>query len=431
MSEVSPDSLLTGAAAPPVRDFFRDVTATALTRVVGVATGVVTLTLTTRLLGPEGRGEFAVAMACLGMVLQFCNLGLHSAATYHLARFPQQRRAVTGLLAIFALGGVGLVSLAAAWLVCAKPSLVPHVPPVLVALALSTAPAAMFVLLAGGAWLGLGHPARYNGLDLATKVIGLCAVTLLIWWTVPVLFVAYAVAHYVLAAWAYASLVGWTRPALDAAPWRSVLQFGSRMFLINVFMHLVLRQDLFLVNAWLGSAQAGHYSVAVQVSELLSLATASVTAMLFPKLVAMPQLARRQALGRALRWMGAGLAVAAVGLAVTGGPMFDLAFGPKFDAALLPFWLLLPGLWCLGMNSVLLQYLAAGGMPGFVIATTGAAVLVNLGGNALLIPRFGLGGAATASSLTYAMLLAASLAYLRACDRRGDFSSMDPHAAHT
>jgi stage V sporulation protein B len=431
MSDVSPDSLLPGAVAPPVRDFFRDVTATALTRVAGVATGVVTLTLTTRLLGPEGRGEFAVAMACLGMVLQFCHLGLHSAATYHLARFPQQRRAVTGLLATFAFGGVGLVSLAGVWLVHAMPGLVPHVSPTLVALALSTAPAAMFVMLAGSAWLGLGHPARYNGLDLATKAIGLGAVTLLVWWTVPVLFVAYAVAHYVVAVCAYVSLVGWTRPTLDAGLWRSVLQYGSRMFLVNVFMYLVLRQDLFLVNAWLGSAQAGHYSVAVQVSELLSLATASVTAMLFPKLVGMSPAARRAAVGRALRWMAAGLAIAALGLAVTGRPLFDLAFGPMFAASLTPFWLLLPGLWCLGMNSVLLQYLAAGGMPWFVIASTAAAVIVNLVCNALLIPRFGIGGAATASSLTYAMLLVASVAYLRVCDRRRDFSSMDPHATNT
>ena len=80
------------------------------------------------------------------------------------------------------------------------------------------------------------------------------------------------------------------------------------------------------------------------------------------------------------------------------------------------------------MNSVLLQYLAAGGMPWFVIAATGVAVFVNLGCNALLIPRFGIGGAATASSLTYALLLVASLAYLRASDRRSELAPLEPHA---
>lgn len=400
------------ADAPDVRDFLRDVAATALTRGVTLAAGVVTLTMTTRLLGPEGRGQFAVAMATLSLLLQFFHFGLHSSSTYYLARFPGRRAVVTGLLTVFAFGFVGLVTAAAIWIVFEAPALVPNVPPEVLGLALSAAPPAMFLLLAGNAWLGLGRTAIFNGLDLATRAVGLGSVVLLLWWSVPALFAAYAAGHYLLALWAYWSLAGWTWPRLDAAISREVIQYGWRMFLTSVFMYLVLRQDLFLVNAWLGSAPAGQYSVAVQVSELLLMATASVTAMLFPRLTAMSPPQRWAATWRAVRWMAVGLGAAAAALAAVGRPAFELAFGDRFVGAVGPFWLLLPGLWCLSLNGVLLQHLAAGGMPWFAVFSTGAAAAMNLGLNGALIPRFGIEGAAAASSLTYALLLCTSGVYM-------------------
>jgi O-antigen/teichoic acid export membrane protein len=398
--------------APEVRAFVRDVTATAMTRVVGIATGIVTLTMTTRLLGAEGRGEFAVAMATLGLVLQFCNFGLHSSATYHLSRNPALRREVTGFLASYAIVVVGVVSLIVAAAVHSWPQLIPHVPPRIVSAALATAPAAMFVLLAGSAWLGLGRAAHYNALDLGTKFIGLGSVLLLLWWPLSGFFTAYAALHCVLAVLAYQSLVGWTRPILRTRVVGDLMGYGFRAFLVNLCMFLIVRQDLFLVNAWRGSSEAGQYSVAVQVSDLLSLAAASITAVLFPRLASMPPDRRWAVTWRAVRWTAAAIGTATIALAAVGQPIFRIAFGTPFLASVVPFWLLLPGLWCLAINSVLLQHLGASGMPWFVILSTASGVFVNLMLNVWLIPRNGIAGAAAASSATYAALLVATTIYL-------------------
>ena len=396
-----------------LRGFVRDVAATALTRAVGIVVGVITLTTTTRLLGPEGRGQFAIALACLGFVLQFGHLGLHSSSTYHLARLPSSRHAVTGLLALYAFVGVSVLAALFALIVAALPGLVPNVAPQLVGLALCAAPPAIFVTLAGSSWLGLGRPGLYNGLDLAGKGAGLVAVALLVWWPMPAFFLAYAVLYYGIALWAYVSLVGWSRPVADLGVSRALVSFGSRMFATNVFMYLVLRLDLFLVNAWIGSADAGRFSVAVQVSELLLQATAAVTAMLFPRLAAMTPEARWRSTWRATRWMAACLAVAASGLAVLGDVVFPVAFGASFAAAVTPFVLLLPGLCCLALNSILLQHMAASGMPWVPVLATALAVVLKLAANVLLIPTYGMAGAATAASVTYALLFASSVVYVR------------------
>lgn len=396
------------------RHFARAVSITLATRVVGILAGVVTLTLTTRLLGAEGRGQFAVAMGALALVLQCSNFGLHASAIYHLSREPALRRQVTAVLVAFSLGGVALVAgtvYAAAWL---RPALFPGIPLSLLGLAFLTAPAAMFALLAGSALLGLGAPAWFNGLDLSARLIGLVAVGCLLWWSLPAFFVAYGVLHYVVAGVAYGRLAGPAGPARpDLGLARLILGYGLRAFLASVSMFFVLRSDLFLVNALVGTAEAGRYSVATQVGEVLSLAAASIAAMLFPRLSAMAPARRLASTWQVTRVTALLLGVGAVGLAAVSPSVFLAWFGSEFAGASVALWWLLPGLWCLGVNTILYQYLAATGMPWFVVGATLLGAVANVLLNLYLIPAFGIAGAGAASSVTYAFLLLLTVGYLR------------------
>lgn len=406
-----PTALLDGEIAS---GFIRDVALTFGTRLLGISVGVVTLTLTTRLLGPEGRGQFAIVMTALALVLQFSNFGLHSSSVYYLSRKPGLRNEVSGLLFWFSLGGVGLVAILVYGLAARIPALLQSVPLSLLGVALWTTPAAMFLLLGSNALLGLGSTKWFNGLDLGTKLVGLVAVTLLFWWPLTVFFAAYAILHYCLAVAAYRQLVGPMRPILpDLGMSKMILSYGLRAFLACFFMFIVLRIDLFMVNSLLGTAEAGQYSVAVQVGEILSLTAASIAAMLFPRLSAMEPEYRWAATWRVTRITAILLGAGTIILAVAARPVFLAWFGVGFLPATAALWWLLPGLWCLGVNTILYQHLAASGMPWFLVAATSFAAIMNILFNLRLIPAFGIAGAAGASSATYALLLGLTFCYLR------------------
>lgn len=397
-----------------VRAFGRSVTATFATRVAGIAIGFVTLTLTTRLLGPALRGEFAVTMAALALALQFSNGGLHASVVYWLAQKPGQRDEVVGLLVWFSLlpvAGVCGLALLLAW---AVPSLVPDVPLRLLTLALLAAPPAMFLLLAGNAFLGLGRARAFNMVDLATKVVGLCAVLVLLEGSLTVLFVVYALLHYAVAVGVYVQLAGAKLPSSPSWPLlRGMFAYGLRAFLVGLCMFLVLRIDLFLVNGMLGRAAAGHYSVAVQVAEILSLAAASIAVILFPRLTSMGADRRWPSTLRVVRATAWILGAGAIVLAVVGRPLFLGWFGPEFVPAVNALWWLLPGLWCLGISTIFQQHLAASGMPWFLVGATASALIANVGLNLVLIPAFGIAGAAAASTATYALFLGLIVWHLR------------------
>ena len=394
-------------------EFARRVSLTLVTRVAGIAIGIVTLTMTTRILGPAGRGVFAVCMATVALVIQLSNCGLHAAGTHWLAREPARRQSVVNLLLWFSFAPVAILCVAIGGLLRWQPNLIRDVPFHTMALALAAAPASMFLLLASNAALGLGRTSLFNLLDLVTKVIGLASVLVLLWTGIDGVFAAYALLHLVAAGIAYAWLSDSTRPNWpERELLREMFGYGARIFLVGLCMFLVLRLDLFLVNAMLTTADAGQYSVAVQVGDVLTLGSASISAILFPTLSGMAPERRWPTTVRVVRVTGCLLGGGAVALALVARPLFTAWFGPTYDPAVTALWWLLPGLWCLGVNSLLHQHLAAFGMPWFLVWSTGAGAVVNGVTNVVLLPRFGINGAAIASTATYGALLCATTLFL-------------------
>lgn len=400
------------AGVPP--SFAKSIAETFGTRVAGIAVGVLTLTITARLLGPGGRGQFAVTMAALAMILQFGNAGLHSSATYWLAKDASRQRAVGNLLAWYSFGPVSFlcaVAFIAAW---RWPQLLPDVPLSHLALAFAAGPPSMFILLAGNAFLGLGKTSAFNSLDLSGKLAGACAVVFLLWTGLGVVFAVYAALHFAIAASAYRRLIGVQLPS--SPDWTLALEmtgFASRVFLVNLSMFLVLRLDLFMLNAMAGPAPAGIYSVAVQVGDILMLASASIAAILFPRLAGMSAEQRWGATTRVLRVSGAIFAAMALGLALLARPVFGWWLGVDFVGSANALYWLLPGLWCLGMNTLLHQHLATFGIPMFLVANTAAGAALNAALNVWAIPRFGVEGAAAVSSVTYTAILLSTVVYLK------------------
>ena len=67
-------------------DFVRKISQTFVTRVLVAAIGLITSVLVARILGPEGRGAYAVAATIGAMGVQLGNLGLQAANTYVISR---------------------------------------------------------------------------------------------------------------------------------------------------------------------------------------------------------------------------------------------------------------------------------------------------------------------------------------------------------
>lgn len=230
---------------------------------------------------------------------------------------------------------------------------------------------------------------------------------------------------------------GWTAARLSArvaagvdppltASWpeigRSVLPIGMGI----VLSELYFRVDLFLVEAWLGVSLVALYAAVFRLFEASRLLPAAVMAVMFPQLC-------RQREGRLAAALALRVGLWGVGAAAAGwwaAPwLIDLLLGEAYRPALASFRLLLAGVPLLYANSVLTHQLIAWKREtAFALGCAGGLV-ANLGCNLLLIPAWGIEGAAVSTVLTEAVLLGGWVWMLGRC--RGPAGGEEPVPAAT
>ncbi len=398
-------------------EFVRQVSETYLTRLSVVALGFVNSILVTRILGPEGRGLFAVANTLSATGVQLGNLGLQSSNTYYVSRDSRALPVLLGnSLVVSSLCGAG--ALGAFLLLQARPGIAP-IGGSLLALTFIAIPAGLASLLLQNLLIGTQQIRTYNVIDLTTRVLAvlLVAATAPLGLVSPELVFGLVLATVVLgAAWSFVRLraqiqgpVSWSLETL-----RACLPYGLRAYFGSLFVFLVLKSDIVLVTYMRGAVETGYYSIAVGLADILLMLPMVVGTILFPKLSAAPDLATRWDLvRRVLRVMVPATLAGLVATHFAARPLIRLAYGAAFDPSAAAVGWLLPGIGFYAINSILMNFLASCGMPVVVVYSPLIALLVNVAANLWLVPSMGFVGASVSSSLAYGLMLVMSVLYIR------------------
>jgi antigen flippase len=388
---------------------------TLLTRGLVTGIGLVSSVLTARTLGPEGRGLLAALSVITGLSLQFGNPGLHTGNVYVVSRQPERTARVLGNT-LFVSWGAGLLAamlgVSAALL---RPAWFPGLPFPLIALTAAVLPFQFMILLYQNTLLGMGETAAFNLFEAANKAI---TFVLLAGWLLlfgggapgaAVLFAAMAMLFGTASALYCRHRVPF-RPAFDRPLFGEMIRYGGRVYLACLLAFLVIRSDLLLVNYFLGTGAAGIYSIAVQIADTLLLLPVTIGMILLPRVAAETGGRQEEVTARVLRHTALVLFALCAAAGILVGPLVRTLYGEAFGGAILATRLLLPGVFALGLNGVLMNHFGGSGMPSVTWIAPAAGLTLNVAANCAVIPRFGIAGAALTSSVAYALMLLLSLA---------------------
>jgi len=178
--------------------------------------------------------------------------------------------------------------------------------------------------------------------------------------------------------------------------------YGIKAQLSNILSFLYLRLDIFLIGALMSPLAVGYYSVAVGIAEKLWLIPQSASTVLFPKVASEKDEKRRKEFTPLVSRTN--LFVTSLGaLAVyfLSRWMILFLFSKAYLPAVRPLQILLPGIVVTSGSMALGNDLAARGKPILNAYCNMIAVIVNLGLNLIWIPKFGIEGAAWATSVSY------------------------------
>jgi O-antigen/teichoic acid export membrane protein len=396
-------------------DFKGSVALTLLGRGLSVGVGLVSSVMTARYLGPEGRGLLATLSVITGLALQFGNPGLHTGNVYFVSRQPLRTAAVLGNTLI--VSGVAGLLFGVAVAICgwANPAWFPGIPYGLILLTAAVLPFQFMILLYQNTLLGMQEVKAFNLFEVANKAITFSALALLL-----VVLGAGARA----AAWLFAGMAVLFGSAsalycarrvpfrlhLDRRLLADMLRYGARAYVACLLSFMVIRSDMLLVNYFLGVGAAGVYSITAQIADTLLLVPVTIGMILLPRVAAETTARQEQVTARVLRHTALLMIVLCAAVAVAIDPVVRLLYGPGFTAAIAATRCLLPGVWALGLCGVLMNHFAGQGLPAVTMAAPAAALILNVSLNLVVVPRFGIAGAAATSSLAYLLMLAVSLA---------------------
>jgi O-antigen/teichoic acid export membrane protein len=360
---------------------------------------------TARELGPPGRGLLAVALTLNATLIQVGHLGLVSANPYFAARNPRViPQMVCNSLAWAAVAGSTIASVVV-FLKIAWPELVPGIgwPPLLTALL--TVPAAIAAILLQGILLGEGRMIAYNlpQAILSVLTVVIIVVAALVADLTVTIAVGLLLAQWIVAVPVYLLLTGRkpfkSRPDLMLA--RRMFKYAVRIYAATVLSFLLIRFDLFLVNAYLGAEQAGLYSAATILSEAMFLLPIAIGMNIFFRISRGDS---GEITARVFRMMLVLYGAFCLASAVLAYPVFMILFGDAFSESITLFQWLLPGIFSLGMLTLLSYHFAGRGYPREAILHWIAALGLNLLLNIALLRELGTYFAALASSIAYTLV---------------------------
>lgn len=393
--------------------FSSQVAWTFVTRLLMIFNSVVAGIIVAWWLGAEGVGALAVINVAVATIVQLGSFGLPSSNTYFIAQDQTHFRAAAINSLIFALGVGWLLALALSTVAVLRPDWFGLASAQLIQIAALSIPFQLITLIGLNILLAVGKVREFNLLDLAGQsfvLINAVLVLLVLKRGLELLVTLNALASILVSIVIVALLVISGRNLVQSR-WRADMALLRRMITYGLKFHvsimagaIIIRADLLVVNHFRGAAEAGVYSVASQFALLLMLLPSVIATMLFPR-VTSEQDARGETTCLVSRYTTFIMFLCCLA-AVPFSLLLPVIYGSAFGDATKLLLILLPGVYLMGLESVLVQHFNALGLPRAIPLYWVATLVLNLILVFALVPRLGAQGAAIASSISYATIFA-------------------------
>jgi O-antigen/teichoic acid export membrane protein len=385
-----------------------------------------------RLLGPSAKGRFALVLLYSQLAALLVGLGMDQALAVVAGRDQRtaRRGMANAILWTAVVGGFAVVL--SGWLyglpTDGRPNgplavLIPNLSAAQFTYAALALPGELFFAIGLFALLGRKRVVSYSLIRVARR--GLLLIFVLAGAAIARLSLDLALLLNLAALGATAALILYvaakdgTLGVRPSAPLLAEeLRFGVRSLPGALAERLQFRSDAFLVNAILGVRQTGIYSVTSGLAETLWYVPNALGTVMFSRAVDPRADAGRIAAVLTRTTIMVAL-VTAVPAFIIGPRLVRFVYGSAFADAGVALRLILPGIVAYSVVAVLSRYIVGRGRPGTgtLIMMTGLAI--NIGANLVLIPAYGILGAASASSISYVATAAITLVVFHRLSGRG------------
>ncbi len=399
----------------------------AFARGYGAIVSLVTLIVSARYLGPEGRGIFVAALAWMSTFCTIFHLSIGPALQY---RIQQNREAYTAPAMMGTLMGLGLVASLMAWIAATviffltDGTMFKGLSIEVLVLVFASLPLLMWEQYGPNIYSSLSRMTLVNRAQYIGRTLGVIAFVALVGWfqlgvagALVAMFITQAIV--VLSAlipmmrsikWKLVWLSGEIKPLVMA---------GMKLHPASISALLLDQASILIANHYLEKAEVGLFQLALQLVGLILIFPQSALMILYGDMAKSdPDRDWPHQRKLILRVMTIVLVLALVG-ALSAQFLIPLVAGDQFKPSIPMFIALLPALLGLSLSILLTPQWLGRGLFLLSNVVTFVALLIVVAGTFWTVPRYGVDGAIAVRVAVYALVLpSAHFLFWRWCNRQ-------------
>jgi O-antigen/teichoic acid export membrane protein len=190
--------------------------------------------------------------------------------------------------------------------------------------------------------------------------------------------------------------------------------FGSQVFGANAVGLIASRADIVMIGYFLAATELGYYSVAITISMLFDVIPQAIQRISYPATTEYwykkDHQSLQQMIDKSMKYSACIVLPLGLGVGFFAKEITTTIFGADFIYAALPLVILLISRVIRGATEIPIGAVFSGvGRPDIGLKISTLSAVLNIGLNIVLIPRFGIAGAAMASSIS---LLVAAVIFI-------------------
>jgi len=386
---------------------------TLITRTLQLIFGIGTSIIIARVLGPEGKGVYSLAILLPALLITFTQFGIGRASIFYVGKRKYSLKEVFGaniifsiLISIFAI----IIGLIVIFFFGDKAF--PGVAKEYLLLALSLIPFQLFLTFVVDVLLGLQKIIKYNFIQLIRTFIFLFLTAIFflgfrfgIKAAITAQILSFFIACIILFFQTKKETTGLIF-SLNKNLFKDFFSYGSKTFFGNIATFLYLRIDMWMINIFLNPLAVGFYSVAVGLAGKIWLISQSAGTVLFPRVSSETDTKRlKEFTPLVCRNILFITFLIAFIFFLVGRWLIVLFYSNAYLESVLPFQILLIGTIAVSGSRIMTNDLAGRGKPIINTYIAIGSLVLNILFNVILIPTLGIIGAAWASAISSTFML--------------------------
>jgi len=381
--------------------------------ILGMVSGIIIA----RVLGPEKRGYFGLVVMACTLLFTLGHLGTGSAIAYYTGKRIYDRKKILKFLAVSALTLGTAVSIIFYFTYGFFGQIWTDIPKAIMLIGLVSVPFAYLYHFLDRFLLAALRVKQANIARVLYSFIYLVLIVIFIWvlkGSIKETVVVYTVSFIAASTLTFFLFTGNFRPMgkLDLSLSGPFLDYGIRAYLIVIFNFLNYKIGIILVKHYLTVSDVSFFQIAGGIAQRLWYIPNAMSILLFPTLMAMKKGSAGFSAKISRNNLFFMVILAIVALFIT-KPAVLFLYGSEYEMVTYAILALLPGIVIFPFYKFLAAYFAAERKLEICILASITGIVVNVGANIILIPRFGIVGAGLASSISYSVLSSILLLFFR------------------